>query len=75
MTIRRPFGELDLCDQLGSRTEYGRRRSTSGGQRPGRVYSSQPPFLKNSGEVQKCKQLDFVFRISAKNAELIPRKN
>ena len=26
VTIRRPFGELDLCDQLASRTEYGRRQ-------------------------------------------------
>ena len=26
VTIRRPFGELDLGDQLGSRTEYGRRQ-------------------------------------------------
>ena len=25
--IRRPFGELDLCDQLGSWTECGRRQS------------------------------------------------
>ena len=26
VTVRRPFGELDLGDQLGSRTEYGPRR-------------------------------------------------
>jgi hypothetical protein len=26
VTIRRPFGELDLCDQVGSRTEYGPRQ-------------------------------------------------
>jgi hypothetical protein len=25
--IRGPFGELDLCEQLGSRTEYGRRQT------------------------------------------------
>jgi hypothetical protein len=30
VTIRRPFGELDLCEQVGYRTGYGRRQQALG---------------------------------------------
>jgi hypothetical protein len=64
----RPFDAFDLYNRAEAGWAH-RAVSDQGG-----LFLSAA-VLENSGEVQKCKQLDFVFRISAKNAKLIPRKN